>query len=563
MVKIRYRMCDLIENIMMFIFAIITVYLVYLSGFSTAVITFYERTMLIRDSFKNNIICLVAFLVIGYLFFRHFKFVDKEIKRINSDIKLSNKYRKLLLGIIGLTAICFVLIVQKIPRSDQLLVGEAANNWINLNYSDIEKGGYVDHYPNQLGMVILLYYLAHLVGGNNYIVFQIINVLVLIALYKGFADLSDCAGNDNFTGLAIIFGCGIFLPGILYTTFVYGTIIGLSCSVNAFKYIIYYSKDHKVRCLISGVTLMFVAVAVKSNYMIFLLGLIIILLYLYIQGADHMLLVPMLMMVLILLFSNHFIKGLTEKITGVSVGKGVTTLSWVEMGFQKNDELFDGWWNNYNIDSYKEAGFDTEQQKERVFRDLKQSISEFKENPNLAISFFAGKNASQWNNPDFQGMWINQTMSSNLKYTEFLNELFSEHGIGRYFPILNYLQFILYFGVLLFVLFGEKNHINLYYAVIIIGGFIFHTIWEAKCQYTFPFAMLMIPLSVQGYLKPLAAVTGSETAKKTYKKCMIYGILFIMLAAIIRFGNIDTLNKVVVRGEDTEAYYEYLYDSFN
>ena len=559
MVKLRYLMCGLIKNSIIIIFAIIIVYLVYLSCFSTAVITAVERTMLIGDNFIKNLFCLIVFLVSGYLFFNRFLLIDKEIKRINEDKKLSDKYRRLLLGIIGLAAICFLLLVQKVPKSDQAAVCGVANNWINQNYSDLEKSGYIGLYPNQLGMAILLYYMAYLVGGNNYIVFQIINVLALVALYKGFADLSDCAGNDNFTGLAIIFMCGIFLPGILYTTFVYGTIIGLSCSVNALKYTINYSKDHKVRSLITGVALMFMAVVVKSNYMIFLLGLIIILLYMFIQSSDHRLLLPMLMMVFILLFSNTLIKRVTKQITGISVGKGITTLSWVEMGLQKNDELYDGWWNHYNSDSYSEAEFNTDQQKERVVRDFKQSIREFKENPDFAIDFFAGKNASQWNNPDFQGMWINQTMSSNLQYPSFIDGLFSEHVVGRCFPIMNYLQFILYFGVLLFVLFGEKNYENLYYEVVIIGGFIFHTFWEAKCQYTFPFAMLMVPLSVQGYIKLLTTVPGSDSAKKTFKKYILFGLIFLMFAAIIRFGNIDILNKVIVRNEDTNAYYELIY----
>ena len=35
--------------------------------------------------------------------------------------------------------------------------------------------------------------------------------------------------------------------------------------------------------------------------------------------------------------------------------------------------------------------------------------------------------------------------------------------------------------------------------IVFIGGFLFHTIWEAKCQYTITYFILLIPYSVKGY----------------------------------------------------------------
>lgn len=32
-----------------------------------------------------------------------------------------------------------------------------------------------------------------------------------------------------------------------------------------------------------------------------------------------------------------------------------------------------------------------------------------------------------------------------------------------------------------------------------IGGFIFHLFWEGKCQYTLPYFMLLLPLSIIGF----------------------------------------------------------------
>ena len=43
-----------------------------------------------------------------------------------------------------------------------------------------------------------------------------------------------------------------------------------------------------------------------------------------------------------------------------------------------------------------------------------------------------------------------------------------------------------------------------------IGGFIFHLFWEGKCQYTLPYFMLLLPLSIIGFYsmaKKLSSVT--------------------------------------------------------
>ena len=47
----------------------------------------------------------------------------------------------------------------------------------------------------------------------------------------------------------------------------------------------------------------------------------------------------------------------------------------------------------------------------------------------------------------------------------------------------------------------KRNDIKqLTFAIIFIGGFLFHLIWEAKCQYTITYFVLLIPYSVKGYI---------------------------------------------------------------
>ena len=55
---------------------------------------------------------------------------------------------------------------------------------------------------------------------------------------------------------------------------------------------------------------------------------------------------------------------------------------------------------------------------------------------------------------------------------------------------------------------------ELIFAIIFIGGFVFHLIWEAKCQYTITYFVLLIPYSIVGYKKT------SEKILQIYNKSL-------------------------------------------
>lgn len=66
---------------------------------------------------------------------------------------------------------------------------------------------------------------------------------------------------------------------------------------------------------------------------------------------------------------------------------------------------------------------------------------------------------------------------------------------------MNVVQTLVLFGtVMYFILNYKKIKIKeLIFAIIFIGGFIFHLLWEAKCQYTITYFILLIPYTVLGY----------------------------------------------------------------
>ncbi len=610
------------KYIVLALFACITIYLVYMAGFSTSYINLGEHSYLVSDSFLKNILFVAVVVAAGCLCLKKAPLFTKFISRVNEDVVFSKKARRIVLFIIGAAAVYFVLVSQAQPGADAAEVEGAANNWLLGDYSALLPGEYLDRYPNQLGLAILLYLFAHVFGSLNYIVFQLFNVAALLLLYRAFAQISDEMGASRFTGLAVLIASGLFLPGILYTTFVYGTLIGLSASVNSFLCILRFEKRKKAGCLAAAIALAFLAVMIKSNYEIFLIGLILYVLARLLKKPNGRMLVAMEALAVVLFCSGSVIKGTTYAITGEKPGEGNAAVSWVAMGLQDTDEpFFDGWYNLYTYNTYTESGFNTEKQEEQAKEYIRDRLSEFRKHPGKGLRFFSRKNASQWNNPNFQGFWVNQAWGHNGHYPYFLYWILSEAGSAKISAAMNYLQFLLLIGVLLLVFLtrGKPDGI-LYYEMIVIGGFLFHTFWEAKCQYTFPYFMLLVPLSVLGYrtvfiawlerefvvleksgkkarfeeteaLERLfctleadglpgrakaggrpgkAESDGAEPGKLIYlwkrikprhirgERYYIFVAVFLAGALLIRYGNIAPLNEVFLHTEDTQEYTSYI-----
>lgn len=95
--------------------------------------------------------------------------------------------------------------------------------------------------------------------------------------------------------------------------------------------------------------------------------------------------------------------------------------------------------------------------------------------------------------------------------------------------LLNYLHIWLIFGAALLIFSGkeELSPEMLLLMTVFVGGFVFHTFWEAKGQYTLPYFVLLIPLAVQGYW---SVITAAKTGGKTLARR--YGALLALMLAV-------------------------------
>lgn len=263
--------------------------------------------------------------------------------------------------------------------------------------------------------------------------------------------------------------------------------------------------------------------------------------------------------VLIVVFSQKAVDLLAVRISGNTVPDGMPPISWVDMGLNENDSSYDGWWTPDSRVLYKNSGFDRTATKSITLEHVQNRAKVFIDNPGYAIKFFSGKNASQWNNPEFNAYFINN-VSSAVDEPKYLQHLFSVHTMDIVLRILNPLQFAILAGAVFYLLLKkDKSDISLFYCVVFVGGFIFHTVWEAKGQYTLPYFVLLFPLAIEGYCEVMHIIIGFSNLSRARRiKVLSYLTAFILFGAVVCWGNSALLNDIFVRNEDTLSYISYL-----
>lgn len=494
------------------IFAVCIFILFWQSMVSTAVIDRKEHISFVDDSVLFNIIFLGLFLAAGIFFKLRkkniFPIPDKRILNIITIVYI-------------LMMFVLVLTLQIVPTADQGSVLECAGNLLEGNFEKWRLGGYLYNYPNQNGIVLVFSLFCAVFGDAAGLVIQVFNIwaLVICAYYcsKTIKVLFD---SEKLGAYSYIFLLG-FLGINCYVTFVYGTIFGMTAAAVGIYHIIGYTKNRKIYRGIIGVLLVGISFLFKENYLIFIVAAMLLLLCDALFQKKWKSLILFIGGILFCIIVNISITLTIESITKTEVSQGVPSKAWVAMGLQDGTRA-PGWYNGYNVSVYINNQYDYEKASEVIDADIKERLKYFKNNKSDALDFFSKKIESQWNEGTFQGFWILETRKKGAEWPELLHEIIYVGNTlnSIVVDICDFLLSFLWLGVVLFILFGwkELDVYKLIYAIVFIGGFIFHLFWEAKGQYTVVYVYFMIPYMVRGYQMFFTKVTNAIEKKNQKEK---------------------------------------------
>ena len=233
-----------------------------------------------------------------------------------------------------------------------------------------------------------------------------------------------------------------------------------------------------------------------------------------------------------------------EKKAGNTLSSGVTAMSYLAMGMQEASRGC-GWYNGFNIDTYDTAGMDTAIANEISRLAIDERLTYFREHPGYTADFYLHKHLSQWADGTYASRQA--TLATYGGRSAFFKEVYEGSLSGGYIEWCNAWQNVLYLGVLVFCIDSLKKHrkskvvghmadqtaghtagctadhmadqhgadwhgadrlgadrhgadrhgadrLYIYVGLIaVLGGFLFHTFWEANSRYIFSYSLLLMP----------------------------------------------------------------------
>lgn len=236
-----------------------------------------------------------------------------------------------------------------------------------------------------------------------------------------------------------------------------------------------------------------------------------------------------------------------EKKAGNTLSSGVTAMSYLAMGMQEASRGC-GWYNGFNIDTYDTAGMDTALANEISRLAIDERLTYFREHPGYTADFYLHKHLSQWADGTYASRQA--TLATYGGRSAFFKEVYEGSLSGGYIEWCNAWQNVLYLGVLVFCIgslkkrrkskvvghmadqtaghtagctadhmadqlgadqLGADRHgadrLYIYVGLIaVLGGFLFHTFWEANSRYIFSYSLLLMPYCGAGVYTGLCRI---------------------------------------------------------
>lgn len=480
------------------IFGLLLFLLTVISALVTCTLDINEVTHYGRDKIYYHI--LFAVVIFGALILcRHIRARMRGgwLESVFADLTREFNFCRIIIALHFIIGIFWVVSTQVQQDADQWYCADIASRqmFADYDFSDYMPGGYAFNYPYQSGLILVMSVIFRLFGSMNYLAFQTCNVLALllfdISIMK-IAEYMESVSAKKVSSVLLI----LFWPLVFYTVFVYGNLMGLACGAVALCFEYRYFKKRRLRDIVISCVMIGLAVMMKTNYLIFLVAMLIFLVMDFVVTFRKRTIFYAVLAIIFYVIGSAGPVALVSLQSGLDIEPGVPKIAFVSMGLRES-RLAPGWWDdNYHEKLYIKSGYDEEKAGDMAKADIKERMQKFSQDPGYAADFFYKKMVSQWCEPTFEGIWVNH-YDKGVTLSGIVDNILNRRLKGWVAEFLDLYQTFIYWTALLFVILNRKNK-NIFLwlpGTAVIGGFLFHMMWEAKGQYTLSYFVLLIPYS--------------------------------------------------------------------
>ena len=399
-------------------------------------------------------------------------------------------------------ALCFVLAVGLLPRADSALVIDAAKRFAAGDFSPLE-GEYFSRVSYQLGICLPLEGLARLLPGLDLnLLMQALNCVISAALMALLCGLAGGLSGDARTSGAAALLYLAFVPMLLFNMFVYGVLPMLLLCVLAMRCFARCARTGERRFGVLYALLIGAAAALKPNAMIVMLALLICAAVHALQRKDGFLLLCAALSAVLCFALPAGVIRLYELRAGVTLAPDTGMLLRLAMGMQ--DSMIAAGWYNGVIEEYWPLSVTPEMEKAAALEMLAARLREFAADPAGAWAFFKEKCLTQWAEPSYDILWYGAVCGKSGRFNGLAHAIFRDGSpvralLAGYMNIFQQAAYVLaLIGTCGMIKEKRIEAVQLMLPVTVLGGFLYHMLFEAKSQYIYPYMLLLLPLAAAG-----------------------------------------------------------------
>ena len=432
--------------------------------------------------------------------------------------KLPYKDKALLIVVmiwLCVTGAILILFGKSVPGGDAMSVYGIAESFAEGDMSAIHPvDSYLSYYPHQIGLVAfleMLFRIWNMLGIDQHAYHFMKGIYVLltcVTVYFGYLTVDKLWKNKSVNILFLLLSA-VNLPMLFYSSFVYGEVPAFA-AFTVGVYCLMCFAEKKRLCLQGWLSILFftLSVMLRKNSLILVIAVcLVVLCEGFLQKKRIFVAAAVVYMVGAVSILPLVQKGYEAR-AGNHLSSGVTTLSYLAMGMQEGHGAC-GFYNGFNFNTYAQSGLNEDIANEVSRRAIEERLQYFKQNPQYALNFYVEKHLAQWAHASYDS--LQATINNFGGRSEFFHSLYEGELAKYYTGYCKVFQIVIFGGAFLFALLmlkkkedyalpgGLADGFWVYIGLVgVLGGFLFHIMWEASARYIYAYSLLLVPYAAWG-----------------------------------------------------------------
>lgn len=407
-------------------------------------------------------------------------------------------------GIVFAASVFWILFNDTVPKYDQKDLFREAR--VIAGYLDKEHDvDYFVQYPRNKGTLLAMS-LMLMIFGDSMISFRILNVVGAVILLAAVSLSTKKVWKDEKATIIATLFVSIYYPIIIYTCYLYGTLLSTAFSALGVYGIIHFCKDRKLKNFILALIGFTLGVQMHQSAAIVMIAGIF---YLLIHTSKETICKTIICTVMLVgaIFASNKISDIIyyDIIADVEPGDAVPTLAYIYMGINAVDGVGGpGSQDGSNWLIFEENNCDAKATNKDAWNRIVKIFSEYLTGER-SLSFFVEKVKFQWLDPTFGSRRILETNypeqgepANSEAYLKVRNS--SLRDVGFKFAVVGMMitYGLNWFAAVYQIIKKEQDGLSFFIQILLVGGFVFQLFWESISRYCFSYFVWLIPGAAYG-----------------------------------------------------------------